>query len=283
VNFESGMKGEFVTVSPAVDLHYVEAGTGDLCLVLVPGWTMSVEVFEHQLAHYADSNTVRCIAFDPRSHGRSSKPEDGHTYWHHGQDIDALIRELDLKNVVLAGWSFGTLAILSYVNQFGSESLSGLMMLDGPPKTVGTDNQADWVTYRHDDSDGQQAFYTLKRLIDPDTMNAQFIDWLLTDPTEESKQWLLSITRQTPNHHASLLNATANFLDFRDDLVALNDLFPLLYVVRAEQDTVVSGWTEINTPTARVEAFGGHMMFWEQPDRFNQILDEYLSQVGKRS
>jgi len=283
VNFESGMEGEFITVSPAVDLHYVEAGAGDLCLVLVPGWTMSVEVFEHQLAHYADSNAVRCIAVDPRSHGRSSNPEDGHTYWHHGQDIAALIRELDLKNVVLAGWSFGTLAILSYVNQFSSETLSGLIMLDGPPKAVGTDNQADWVTYRHDDCDGQQAFYTLKRLIDPDTMNAQFIDWLLTNPSEESSQWLLSITRQTPNHHASLLNATANFLDFRDDLVALNDLLPLMYVVRAEQETVVSGWAELYTPKARVEAFGGHMMFWEQPDRFNQILDEYLSQVAKRS
>ena len=92
-----------------------------------------------------------------------------------------------------------------------------------------------------------------------------------------------STLAQTPNHHASLLNATANFLDFRDDLVALIDSLPLLYVVRAEQDTVVSGWAEINTPTARIEAFGGHMMFWEQPERFNQILDEYLSQVGKRS
>jgi hypothetical protein len=56
-----------------------------------------------------------------------------------------------------------------------------------------------------------------------------------------------------------------------------------MYVVRAEQDTVVSGWAEINTPTARVEAFGGHMMFWEQSERFNQILDEYLSKLHKRS
>jgi len=56
-----------------------------------------------------------------------------------------------------------------------------------------------------------------------------------------------------------------------------------MYVVRAEQDAVVSGWTAINTPTARVEAFGGHMMFWEQPERFNQILDDYLAKLQKRS
>jgi len=49
-------------------------------------------------------------------------------------------------------------------------------MLDGPPKAMGTDNQTGWVIYRHDDSDGQQTFYTLKRPIDPNTMNGQFID-----------------------------------------------------------------------------------------------------------
>ena len=283
MNFGSSVEGRFVTISSDVDLHYVEAGTGDLCLLLVPGWTMSVEVFERQLAHYANSNVVRCIAVDPRSHGRSSQPEGGHTYWHHGQDIAALIQGLDLKNIVLAGWSFATLGILSYVKQFGSEHLSGLIMLDGPPKAVGADNQVDWVTYRHDDADGQQAFYTLNRLIDPDTMNTQFIDWLLTDPTEENRQWLLGLTCKTPNHHASLLNATENFLDFREDLIALNDFLPLMYVVRAEQDAVVSGWAETYTPKARVEAFGGHMMFWEQSEQFNQVLDEYLSEVGNRS
>jgi hypothetical protein len=62
---------------------------------------------------------------------------------------------------------------------------------------------------------------------------------------------------------------------------SLNDVLPLMSVVRAEQETVVSRWAENDTPTARVEAFGSHMMFWEQPPSFNQILDEYLLQLGK--
>ena len=30
-------------------------------------------------------------------------------------------------------------------------------------------------------------------------------------------------------------------------------------------------------PKSRVEAFGGHMMFWEYPERFNALLAEFLS------
>ena len=270
---------QFITTAVGVNLRYIEVGSGDCTLLLVPGWTMSAEVFEHQLEHYENSSTFRCIAFDPRSHGRSSKPSSGHTYADHGQDIAAFIQALNLDNIVLAGWSFGTLAALAYVNQSGSEKLSGLIMLDGPPRALGADNQTDWVTYRHDDADGLQAFYTYHRLTNPESTNSSFVEWLLTDPTEAAKAWLLDMTRQTPDEHASFLNATANFLDFRADLIALNKILPLMYVVRAEQEKVVSQWAKNNTPLARIKAFGGHMMFWEEPDRFNRLLDEYLMQI----
>ena len=106
----SDSREELVAVEPGVELFYTRTGSGDMTLLLVPGWTMSAEVFQRQLNHYKGSVKVSCVSFDPRSHGRSSKPDHGHTYWHHGRDIAAVIDQLDLKNVVLVGWSFGTLA-----------------------------------------------------------------------------------------------------------------------------------------------------------------------------
>ena len=58
-----------ITVADGVEIAYAERGSG-LPLVLVPGWTMSGEVFEHQLTELASS--FRVITFDPRSHGRST-------------------------------------------------------------------------------------------------------------------------------------------------------------------------------------------------------------------
>ena len=130
-------------------------------------------------------------------------------------------------------------------------------------------------TDHHDDADGQQAFYTYQRLVDPQTTNDEFVEWLLENSTDAARQWLLDMTAVTPDSHASLLNATACFLDYRDDLVGLDGRIPLLYVVREEQLSVVDEWAQAHTPTARVEGFGGHMMFWEQAEKFNAILTAF--------
>ena len=73
-----------------------------------------------------------------------------------------------------------------------------------------------------------------------------------------------------------LLNATARFHDYREDLIALNGCVPLLYVVREEMGPRVSRWAARHTPSARVEAFGGHMMFWERAEEFNRVLADFL-------
>ena len=51
--------------------------------------------------------------------------------------IDKAAKELGLDQIVLGGWSFGCLAALSWINQFGSERLRGFIMLDGPPRAAG--------------------------------------------------------------------------------------------------------------------------------------------------
>ena len=38
----------------------------------------------------------------------------------------------------------------------------------------------------------------------------------------------------------------------------------------------VSRWAARHTPSARVEAFGGHMMFWERAEEFNRVLSDFL-------
>lgn len=268
--------GKMLQVDSELSLYYEESGEGDTTLLMVPGWTMTTQVFNHQYRYFADSKEIRFVSFDPRSHGRSHNTEGGHFYEQHGRDLQSLIEGLELKNIVLCGWSFGTLAVLSYVNQYSAAQLSGLIMLDGPPRATGEDNQTDWVTYRMDDSDQQQAFYTMGRLRNRKCTNRTFVEWMLEDKTEESIQWLLELTEQTPDTAAALLNATANFLDYRNDLIELNNELPLLYVVREEQGDVVRRWAAKHTPNASVVAFGEHMMFWERPLEFNQLLSDFL-------
>jgi non-heme chloroperoxidase len=270
------VSAKLIPIDTELSLYVEESGHGDVTLLMVPGWTMTTEVFRHQCDFFADSQDYRFVSFDPRAHGRSSKTAGGHFYEQHGRDLKALIDLLELKNIVLCGWSFGTLAILSYLNQFGAGLLSGLIMLDGPPRATGENNQTDWVTYCRDDRDRQQEFYTMGRLRDRDSTNREFVEWMLEDKSEDSIQWLLELTRQTPDSAAALLNATANFLDFRDDLIALDGRLPLLYLVRKDSGEIVTRWAAEFTPNATIAALGEHMMFWERPQQCNRLLNDFL-------
>ena len=39
-------------------------------------------------------------------------------------------------------------------------------------------------------------------------------------------------------------------------------------------------YLEARLPNSQAEFFSGHMMFWEYPERFNSVLEEFLSELG---
>lgn len=275
------MSGEFIKIDADLDIHYEQAGQGDITVLLVPGWTMSTRVFERQLAFFKDSRRVRFVTYDPRAQGLSSKTGDGHHYEQHGRDLHSLIDGLQLDHIVLGGWSFGCMETLAYINQFGVSKLRGFIMIDGPPRAAGVDNKNEWVTYSYDDADGSQAFYTLERLRNPAQANREFSAWMLEDKSQQNIQWLLEITRQSPDSSAALLNATSVFLDYRTDLRALEGKMPLWYLMREGRYDVAADWARENTPSARIDAYGEHLMFWERAPQFNQSLLEFIEKCAE--
>jgi non-heme chloroperoxidase len=273
------MKTGMIKIDNELSLHYQESGHGDQTILLVPGWTMSGEVFQKQIDAFEDSEHYRFITFDPRAHGRSTKTKSGHYYEQHGEDLHRFIEALSLDKIILGGWSFGCLATLSYVNQFGSDRLAGFIMLDGPPRATGHDNETEWVTYRYDDKDQSQQFYTCGRLKEPEKTNREFAGWMLEDSSKMAVNWVLDITRQTPDEVAVLLNATGVYLDYESDLVDLEGRIPLCFIMREDQYDLVNNWSEKNTPCAEIHAFGEHLMFWERPEQFNRVLLGFADRV----
>jgi len=270
----------YVTVSDDLTLYYEQAGQGEKTIVFVPGWTMSTAVYERQLEHFKNSKEWRFITYDPRGQGRSSKTEGGHFYGQHGKDLNLFLEAMDLDTVVLGGWSYGALDMLSYVNQFGSDHLMGLIMIDSPPKSTSVNNLTEWVWYRYDDADGSQEYFTLGPVRNRKQFNIEFAKYMLVNPTPESIQWVSDISNQTSDTVAGMLNAAGIFLDFTAELKGLEGKIPLLYTVREEVRDVVENWAKQNTPSAKVEAFGNHLLFWEFSERYNNVLDNYLHTVN---
>lgn len=77
----------------------------------------------------------RLIALDMRGHGFSDKPTSGYDdskLW--ADDINAVIRDLDLNHPVLSGWSYGPLLILDYIRHYGDEQLGGIQFIGAVTK-----------------------------------------------------------------------------------------------------------------------------------------------------
>ncbi|WHI49710.1 alpha/beta hydrolase [Microbulbifer sp. MLAF003] len=267
---------EEVEIDKDLTIYYEQSGSGDTAIIFIPGWMMSADVFEHQLAHFKDSKKYRALAYDPRGQGKSSKPVEGHTYQQHARDLAKLIETLDIDKVILAGWSYGVTEQLAYLNQFGSDKLKAMIMIDTGPDIAGA-SRDEWVWYLNDDSDGYSRSFTEGIIEDRDNVISEFVKWMLENPSKENIAWVTQIANQTSSSVASITNATGFYLDYSDDLVALEGKLPLLYVVREEVKSVADKWIKANTPSATAVYMGKHMMFWERPREFNQVLDQFLS------
>ncbi len=267
-----------IQLSDDLTIHYEVAGSGETTIIFIPGWMMSTEVFEHQLSHFENSTKYQALAFDPRGQGKSSKPIEGHTYQQHARDLNRLIEELELKQVILAGWSYGVTEQLAYVNQFGDDKIKAMVLIDTGPKITGK-TRKEWVWYLNDDSDSYAESFTVGIIEDRENVITEFSKWMLEEPTTENVTWLKEIASRTPSTVASIQNATGFYLDYSEDLIALEGRIALLYVVREEMQQVADKWIKANTPSAKTAYLGKHMMFWERPVKFNQILDDFLSNL----
>lgn len=253
----------FVTTPDGVDIHYLAAGEGP-SILFVPGWTLSGEVWQPQLDHFAA--THRVVAMDPRSQGRSSQPRDGHYPEVRGRDVKAVVDELGLAPSVLVCWSLAVAECVSYVEQFGTGSLRGLALVDGlaggEPDPVWLPRMVQWLgALQRDRRAGTAAFIA---------------SMYQTPQAPEYLARMTEISLATPTDAMSALMVGGLTADLRSTLPKIDK--PTLLAVT--QSPFLARYEEMRDliPGVRWEVFdAGHALFVDQPERFNRVLGELLA------
>ena len=108
--------------STDVELYYEDHGTGQP-VVLIHGYPLDGASWERQTAALVDAG-YRVITYDRRGFGRSSKVMSGYDYDTFAADLDAVLTELDLRDVVLVGFSMGSGEVARYLSTYGSERVA---------------------------------------------------------------------------------------------------------------------------------------------------------------
>lgn len=127
----------FIKTKDGTEIYYKDWGQGQP-VVFAHGWPLSADSWEAQMLHVAN-NGYRAIGHDRRGHGRSTQTWDGNDMDHYADDLAALIEQLDLKNVVLIGFSTGGGEITRYIGRHGASRVAKAALVSAvPPLMVKT-------------------------------------------------------------------------------------------------------------------------------------------------
>lgn len=261
----------FARISDELTIHYLSLGEGRP-LVFIPGCTMDTGAFRENLGPL--SADFRAVAYDPRSHGQSSRTESGHDYGQHGADLAAFLDELDLKDVVLLGWSAGACAAYSYFEQFGYGNVRAFVNIDQPPKAV-REAPDDWgINSREELAQFEQFMASPQR----EAFSRMAAPTMFLDPPVDKAfvEEFVASSMSTPQPAASLLLREVNRSDYTETAREVAMRLPVLHIVKEEHGEAARRWIEANAPQIELCVLGAHMMFLEFPAQFNAAVTRFL-------
>lgn len=267
-----------------VRLRYQEYGSGRP-VIFIHGWPLTGDMFEYQLEPLSREG-LRCIAYDRRGFGHSSKVGESYDYDTLADDLNAVITELDLRDVTLVGFSMGGGEIARYIGKYGQDRVAAAILVSSvTPYMLKTDNHegVEWSVFQ-EMIDGirkdRPNFYA--------TWAKQFYGiGLLNHPVSEDFQaWTLGMALTGSSRAAiDYIEAFAK-TDFREDLKKFT--VPTL-IVHGEDDKIVpinvgGDATHKLVPSAIYHKYDSapHGLFYTHRERLNRDILSFVNTKATR-
>lgn len=253
-----------------IEMAYDEAGRGTP-VVLLHGFPFNRSMWSEQVE--ALSERHRVITPDLRGHGETSVTTEPATMEEMGQDVAALLDELEIKRAIIGGLSMGGYVALAFHRRF-SYRVRALVLAD-TRSTPDTD-------------EAQRAREELAQKTLAEGMDAvvdAMLPKLLAPATFESNPDAVArvrrmMTATNPEGAAAALRGMAVRRDQTDMLARV--LAPALVVVGSEDAITPPSDAELlhreirGSRLERIEG-AGHVSNIERPAQFNRALTDFLS------
>lgn len=262
----------YVQTDDGIRLHYRDCGEGKP-LLFIPGLSATVDTWNYQVLELADR--YRCVCVDLRGHGDSDKPFSAYTYEEMCSDVKSLIRQLDLTDVTLVGWSMGAGVALQYVLDFNDDSrVSRLVMVGAATPRF---RQSDTEPFGMDDETAAASLEGIRRAL-PETMAAfSGVNFHRTD-LDATRQWFLSQWLKMPAYVGYRYFKTLLEVDLRHRLDEVE--MPTLILHGRHDQVCDPRWAEYMAERiggARLVWFeeSGHALMVEEPDKLSAEIANF--------
>jgi len=265
--------------SMPIDLYYEDLGSGQP-VVLIHGYPLNGHSWERQTKALVDAG-YRVIAYDRRGWGESSKPTTGLDYDTYAADLKEVVDQLELTDVVLAGFSMGTGEVTRYLGSYGSDRVEKAVLFGAiPPFLLKTDDNPEGVDGSVFEGIKEQAlndrYVWFKHFFD-DFYN---VDQLGPERISD-EAWQGSFNVACTGSAYSSYACVDNWLtDFREDLPKID--LPVLVMHGTEDRILPYEATAARLPglidevkVVPVEG-GPHNIGWTHPEVVNPVLLAFL-------
>ena len=266
----SGCNSEPVTTVKSFDgvsINFDNVGKGEPSIILVHGWSNTRSIWDAQVAHF--SKKYQVIAIDLPGFGKSGNNRNEWTIASYGEDISRIIQQLNLKKVVLVGFSLGGPIVIEAANK-SPDQVIGVVLVDNleevdmqipPPMAhyldsvmmdlVNNPTKEKLVGGGFFKKNVDSAFHRVVSILD----GASHIGW------RESIAGLVSWQNESCTNSIKAVKAP---------IIAINsDLHP----------TNVEAFRKyVPTFKANIVINVGHLIMWDNTEEFNRLLEESIQE-----
>ena len=266
----------YLAAADGIKIYYEEYGKEhEKSIVMVPGHGGTIEFFRRNIPAIAEKYHV--VAYDMRGHGKSDRINRHLTIDRCSEDLKTLIEVCGLEKPVLLGWSMGSNINMSYVMKYGCEKISGIIVVDNSNKMI---NDEEWKLGAWNDYEGAMAYleglvqtgwkqyaeasapmFFGEGEIDPDDL-----EWVKKAYADETIECMLPIvmTNIFSSYKEALPLITVPTLIFCGLRKSFYDPSIMYGIAERIQDAAVVGLD------------GGHIMFFQDADRFNRAVIDFM-------
>jgi non-heme chloroperoxidase len=261
----------FLVTPDGARLRISDRGEGPSTIILVHGWKQSHRLWDETTASLAERHRV--VAFDLRGMGESDKPRGRYDFDAHADDLATLIRELDLHDATVVGWSMGCTVSLQYLAR-GDDAVSRLVLINGPVRLTTTEG------FPH-----AMAAAVVDEVLDDlaahwPTRERAFVAASIHDPHPDQVDWLFQIALQTPLDVALRVVREQAKLDHREVVQTLP--IPILAAYGRHDPyypTALAEWIATNARRGEQVIFehSAHCIPFEEGPRFRAELESFIA------
>jgi pimeloyl-ACP methyl ester carboxylesterase len=258
-----------VKSADGVEVAYDVRGKGDTALVFIHGWSGDREYWKHQVEPLAAD--YRVVTLDLPGHGRSGRDRKLWTATGFAADVEAVVKKLELKRVILIGHSMG-----------GPVSLATAKRLPGIVIGIVAVDTLQNAEYKFPEEQRQQYLAAFAKDFTA-TMAFGLAGMLPEKVDPELTAWLLAKSLKADR---TMANAVMRDLGTLDQAALLKEAKVPVRAINAAGGFMFHVPTAVETQQKYADYKAvlvdgvGHFPMLEKPDEFNAKLREVLKELA---